>query len=206
MSLDKSTYIFEQFFLFSNLFNHLTMKKKTLIVLIAVVLIVITGIVIILIVDGKNPQSSEDEMRNVFDQVASQSNEAQNKNPFTGINAGWSLDVGKKKIIFSQYIDPGSQQYLEIFLKGNKIVLFQYNYDIPTISSDFSKYWYKYREFKNSRDFQIKFESFLEDLKNNGKDNDSFDPLNLSDYYPAWSWRNWQLLRNDNKSDNMYSN
>ena len=182
--------------------------KNFLRVLAALVAVVIIGILIIVYVDGKNPQSSQEEFQNAYDSFVFTAKSMPNKLLGTE-DEQWRFEVENEKITFSQFLDwkdHTRKQYFEIYYQNDKIVIHQYDKIFTGNSNQGFYLKSRWRVFKNAENFSTTMmENFLDEVRNNGTDEGSYYSVLLPDYYPAWSWRNFNLGRNDDERENYVS-
>lgn len=165
-----------------------------------------------------HPQSSKKELAKAMTEILAKVKTLSDSNYYLREEghsrfAEWevSKDYNKPGFFYSYDIDVdgyyGNEltQNIHFYLSDDstKIVLNQYkfaNYTRGSVGA-FGAGFNKYREFRNAEDFLKKAGELIQDrTKNLGSSKD----LDLSDYYPAYRWRNMVLSSKDHSESYKY--
>ena len=165
-------------------------------------------------------QSTPKELKVAFNEAIKVATALQEKNPYKNEKeelVQWEISISGECIEFRQHPSwdfhyaNEYKQYMKLSLKGDKIILKQYDFANYSTSlgenaslSTFGAAYDKIREFKSAKDFSKKFTKFAEDLAKFKTGEYEYKSLVLSDYYPACTWRNWKLSNHDDEKDYKY--
>ena len=189
--------------------------------IVIIVVIIAATLALVIRLFTANPQSSVEELKTALAETLDEVKVLKDSNYFSFSNgerkyAEWDVSTREEpyglRIGYHQdrdndyyYGDEWTENFcLSLHSDGEKIIFNQYesgNFSRGGIYS-FGSAYHCYREFRNADDFRKKIGKFIQDRRENMS---SAKDLEIKDYYPAVSWKNFMLSFKDHDKEYKYS-